>query len=304
MKKGRLLISVAAKKKHSIKSTCTNGRDDNEDKSNENHSIENNFNTNGFINNMDSTIDSINTTKSINTSVNEILPNENLSNQILPNQLDNNNSPIIQMGLINRNSYQTISNSSYKPLIYVLDKENKLPSLNDLDNNNKSIETIQLLPYAFIKRDEIIQINFDIRQNKLKLYNYWIQTNNPLLTKNIILNMFGYRNVYITNSFFFKKSNSYSGQKVILINKTPQRPYKFLNKLNRRLSVDKRTVKSVIGDYLISSDCILIILSNSTLDYICNSYYRYHKNEAFQISTLLNSLKSKFTCLDSNSLEF
>lgn len=158
------------------------------------------------------------------------------------------------------------------------------------------------LPYLFVNKDSITDIHFAIRQNKMKLYNYWITTDDCARVKTAIVNMFGPDDIYVTKSFFFKKSNSYAGQRVILITQIPQRPYKFINKLNRKMSTEKRTVKSVNGDYLISCDCLLVILSNYSIDYICSNYYKYHKNEAAQIETVMKSLKAKFTCLDGKEL--
>ena len=158
------------------------------------------------------------------------------------------------------------------------------------------------LPYMFVSKDSITNIGFEVRQTKMKLYNYWITTADGARIEREIIRLLGRENVYSTKSFFFKKNNSYSGQKTVLITQIPQRPYKFLNKLNRKMSRDIRTVKSVNGDYVISCDCVLIIISVYTIDYICSNYYKYHKGEADQIRTLERSLKSKFTCMMPNDL--
>lgn len=154
------------------------------------------------------------------------------------------------------------------------------------------------LPYMFVNKDDVANIGFGIYQSKLRWYNYWITTEDSARVTASVVQMFGRENVYITKSFFFKKNNSYDGERVILITQIPQRPYKFINKLNRKMSCDKRTVKSVNGDYLISRDCIFIIVSNYSVEYICSNYYKYHKNEAEQIQTLMKSLKQKFTYMD------
>ena len=57
-----------------------------------------------------------------------------------------------------------------------------------------------------------------------------------------------------------------------------------------------------ISDDYISSDCIFIILSEKTIDYICNNYLRYHKEDSVKINALNKSIKSKFTFLDDNEL--
>ena len=198
-----------------------------------------------------------------------------------------------QLTAMNLPSFGTIALGSYSGL--------KLPVLGE-SVSNKRPHVTYTLPYLFVNKDSITDINFNIRQTKMKLYNYWITTDDYMRVKTDIINMFGSDDVYVTKSFFFKKSNSYTGQRVILITQIPQRPYKFINKLNRKMSSEKRTVKSVNGDYLISCDCLLIILSNYSIDYICSNYYKYHKNEAVQIDTVMKSLKKKFTCIDGKEL--
>ena len=211
---------------------------------------------------------------------------------------------------------------SYSPIIYALSQptvsdhlttmsvqsfrtmvpsDAALPGIGESVSRRKAHASCTL-PYLFVNKDSITDIHFAIRQNKMKLYNYWITTDDCARVKTAIVNMFGPDDIYVTKSFFFKKSNSYAGQRVILITQIPQRPYKFINKLNRKMSTEKRTVKSVNGDYLISCDCLLVILSNYSIDYICSNYYKYHKNEAAQIETVMKSLKAKFTCLDGKEL--
>lgn len=193
----------------------------------------------------------------------------------------------------------------YSPMVYIVDQnkmvysDNSYPYVYNIDNKFKKNS---ILPYAYISRNSAVKPDFDIKQNKLKLYNYWINTTNPKKIQNDIIKMFGIENIYITKSLFFRKKNSYTGEKVILINKLPQKPYKFVNRLNRTLSNDRRTIKSVLGDYVISPDCIFIILAEKSIDYICNNYLRYHKEDAIKINTLINSIKGKFTCIDENEI--
>lgn len=207
-----------------------------------------------------------------------------------------NYSPIIYT--VNQiNSKETVSNSNdyqyYNPQI----PSKPIKTNNSNNKSNKKSLNIRL-PYMFVNKDDVANIGFGIQQNKLHWYNYWITTEDSARVTASVVQMFGRENVYITKSFFFKKNNSYDGERVILITQIPQRPYKFINKLNRKMSFDKRTVKSVNGDYLISRDCIFIIISNYSVDYICSNYYKYHKNEGEQIQTLMKSLKRKFTYMD------
>lgn len=226
---------------------------------------------------------------------------------------NNNNNGFIN-NLINENNmkeefydYQNqginiIDFNNYSPMVYMMDQNKIIYS----DNSYKYIYDIKKnnsLPYTYIAKNSTIKPNFDIKQSKLKLYNYWIITNSPKLIENKIINLFGIQNVYITKSLFFRKKNSYMGEKVILISKIPQKPYKFINRLNRTVSNDKRTVKSVLGDYIISPDCIFIIIAEKSIDYICNNYLRYHKEDSLKINSLINSMKKKFTCISDNDIE-
>ena len=207
--------------------------------------------------------------------------------------------------MLNPQSYSPIIYALNQPkydtnihLTYAADMTRTLP----VGGSRASQKKTRTLPYLFVNKDSITDITFGVYQSKLRLYNYWITTDDAARVKTAIINMFGADDIYVTKSFFFKKSNSYSGQRIILITQIPQRPYKFINKLNRKMARDKRTVKSVNGDYLISCDCVVIILSTYSIDYICSNYYKYHKNEATQIETLMTSLKSKFTCADGKDL--
>lgn len=193
----------------------------------------------------------------------------------------------------------------YSPMIYLFDDNKIIYS----DNNSNYVYNINtkekknILPYTYVGRNSVTKPFFDIKQNKLKLYNYWITTTDAKKVQNDLIKMFGAENIFITKSLFFRKKNSYMGEKVILISKIPQKPYKFINRLNRSISTDKRTVKSVLGDYIISPDCIFIILSERSIDYICNNYLRYHKEDSVKISALNKSIKSKFTFLDDNETD-
>lgn len=193
----------------------------------------------------------------------------------------------------------------YSPMIYLFDDNKIIYS----DNNNNYVYNINtkekknILPYTYVGRNSVTKPYFEIKQNKLKLYNYWITTNDARKVQNDLIKMFGAENIFITKSLFFRKKNSYMGEKVILISKIPQKPYKFINRLNRSISTDKRTVKSVLGDYIISPDCIFIILSERSIDYICNNYLRYHKEDSVKISALNKSIKSKFTFIDDNETD-
>ena len=193
----------------------------------------------------------------------------------------------------------------YSPMIYLFDDNKIIYS----DNNNNYVYNINtkekknILPYTYVGRNSVTKPYFEIRQNKLKLYNYWITTDDARKVQNDLIKMFGAENIFITKSLFFRKKNSYMGEKVILISKIPQKPYKFINRLNRSISTDKRTVKSVLGDYIISPDCIFIILSERSIDYICNNYLRYHKEDSVKISALNKSIKSKFTFIDDNETD-
>ena len=115
--------------------------------------------------------------------------------------------------------------------------------------------------------------------------------------------MFGSENIYVTKSLFFRKKSSYMGEKVILVNKLPQKPFKFINRINRTFTTERRSVKSVLGDYIISPDCLFIVLAERSIDYICNNYYRYHKNERVKIETLVKSFKTKFTCINEADID-
>ena len=174
----------------------------------------------------------------------------------------------------------------YSPMVYIVDQnkmvysDNSYPYIYNIENKFKKNS---ILPYAYISRNSAIKPDFDIKQSKLNLYNYWINTTDTKKVQNEIIKMFGIENIYITKSLFFRKKNSYTGEKVILINKLPQKPYKFINRLNRTLSNDRRTIKSVLGDYVISPDCIFIILAEKSIDYICNNYLRYHKEDSIKI---------------------
>ena len=193
---------------------------------------------------------------------------------------------------------------TYSPMVYVLN-ENKMVYPNSYPyvyDSCLGIRKNSSLPYAYVSRDSSVKPDFNIAQNKLKLYNYWIETTNPRTVEENIVNMFGIENIYKTKSLFFRKKNSYMGEKVILIDKLPQKPFKFINRINRTFSKEKRTVKSVLGDYIISPDCIFIVLAERSVDYICNNYYRYHKTEKLKIETLLTSFREKFTCVDEDEM--
>ena len=201
------------------------------------------------------------------------------------------------------NGINIIDPTTYSPMVYVVDNQkmvysNGYPFVYDVNVQQKKSS----LPYAYVSRNSYDKPDFNIVQNKLKLYNYWIETNNIRQTEMNIIKMFGAENVYNTKSLFFRKKNSYMGEKVILVSKTPQKPYKFINRINRTFSKERRTVKSVLGDYIISPDCLFIILAERSIDYICNNYFRYHKDERMRIDTLIRSFKSKFTCITDSDI--
>lgn len=220
------------------------------------------------------------------------------------NQLNQNNNQYYNSYI--NDGINIIEPSIYSPMVYIIDQNKMLYSdtnysyIYNIDNQEKKNS---ILPYAYVSRNSTIKPDFDIRQNKLKLYNYWINTNNPKLAQNYFIKLFGIENIYITKSLFFRKKNSYMGEKVVLISKLPQKPYKFLTKLNRTVSNDRRTVKSVLGDYVVSPDCIFIILAEKSIDYICNNYLRYHKEDSIKINNLLKSIKLKFTCISDSDLD-
>ena len=230
--------------------------------------------------------------------------NQELTNEF-NNQLQNYNQNNQFYNSYINDGINIIDPNIYSPMVYIVDQnkmvysDNSYPYIYNIENQFKKNS---ILPYAYISRNSAIKPDFDIKQNKLKLYNYWINTSNPKKVQNDLIKMFGIENIYITKSLFFRKKNSYTGEKVILINKLPQKPYKFINRLNRTLSNDRRTVKSVLGDYVISPDCIFIILAEKSIDYICNNYLRYHKEDSLKINTLINSIKTKFTCIDENEI--
>ena len=197
-----------------------------------------------------------------------------------------------------------IDPSSYSPMVYVVEGNkmiysNNYPFVYDSVNRIKKNSS---LPYAYISRNSFAKPDFNIVQNKLKLYNYWIETTNPKHIESQIIEMFGSENIYVTKSLFFRKKSSYMGEKVILISKLPQKPFKFINRINRTFTKERRTIKSVLGDYIISPDCLFIILAERSIDYICNNYYRYHKSERLKIETLIKSFKKKFTCINENDI--
>ena len=239
----------------------------------------------------------------LNQQINEQL-NDQLNDQ-LNQQVNEQNQMNEQVNFYNgysNNGINMIDPTVYSPMIYVVNDNkmiysNNYPFIYDPDNRIKKNTS---LPYAYVSRNSFIRPDFNIVQNKLKLYNYWIETNNSRYVESKLIDMFGLENIYITKSLFFRKKNSYRGEKVILINKLPQKPYKFINRINRTFSTDRRTIKSVLGDYIISPDCLFIILAEKSVDYICNNYYRYHKNERIKIEILLNSFKQKFTCINEN----
>lgn len=197
-----------------------------------------------------------------------------------------------------------IDPTAYSPMVYVVEG-NKMIYSNSYpfvyDSSNK-IHKNSSLPYAYISRNSYVKPDFNIVQNKLKLYNYWIETNDPKHTESQIVEMFGSENIYVTKSLFFRKKSSYMGEKVILISKLPQKPFKFINRINRTFTKDRRSIKSVLGDYIISPDCLFIVLAERSIDYICNNYYRYHKNERLKIETLIKSFKQKFTCINETDI--
>lgn len=197
-----------------------------------------------------------------------------------------------------------IDPTAYSPMVYVVEG-NKMIYSNSYpfvyDSGNK-IHKNSSLPYAYISRNSYVKPDFNIVQNKLKLYNYWIETTDPKRTEAQIVEMFGSENIYVTKSLFFRKKSSYMGEKVILISKLPQKPFKFINRINRTFTKDRRSIKSVLGDYIISPDCLFIVLAERSIDYICNNYYRYHKNERTKIETLIKSFKQKFTCIDETDI--
>ena len=197
-----------------------------------------------------------------------------------------------------------IDPTAYSPMVYVVEG-NKMIYSNSYpfvyDSTNK-IRKNSSLPYAYISRNSFVKPDFNIAQNKLKLYNYWIETTNPKHLESQIVEMFGSENIYVTKSLFFRKKNSYMGEKVILISKLPQKPFKFINRINRTFTSDRRTIKSVLGDYIISPDCLFIVLAERSIDYICNNYYRYHKSERLKIETLTKSFKEKFTCINESEM--
>ena len=197
-----------------------------------------------------------------------------------------------------------IDPTAYSPMVYVVEG-NKMIYSNSYpfvyDSTNK-IRKNSSLPYAYISRNSFVKPDFNIAQNKLKLYNYWIETTNPKHLESQIVEMFGSENIYVTKSLFFRKKNSYMGEKVILISKLPQKPFKFINRINRTFTSDRRTIKSVLGDYIISPDCLFIVLAERSIDYICNNYYRYHKSERLKIETLTKSFKEKFTCINESDM--
>ena len=198
-----------------------------------------------------------------------------------------------------------IDPSSYSPMVYVVEGNkmiysNSYPFVYDPTSKVKKNSS---LPYAYISRNSFVKPDFNIVQNKLKLYNYWIETTNPKHIESQIIEMFGSENIYVTKSLFFRKKSSYMGEKVILISKLPQKPFKFINRINRTFTKERRTIKSVLGDYIISPDCLFIILAERSIDYICNNYYRYHKNERLKIETLIKSFKQKFTCMNENDID-
>ena len=202
------------------------------------------------------------------------------------------------------NGINVIDPSTYSPMVYVVDNQkmvysNGYPFIYDVNNQPQKKSS---LPYAYVSRNSFDKPDFNISQNKLKLYNYWIETSNIKQTELQIIQMFGAENIFNTKSLFFRKKNSYMGEKIILISKIPQKPYKFINRINRTFSKERRTIKSVLGDYIISPDCLFIILAERSIEYICNNYYRYHKNERTRIETLINSFKSKFTCITESDI--
>lgn len=197
-----------------------------------------------------------------------------------------------------------IDPTAYSPMVYVVEGNkmiysNSYPFVYDSTNR---IHKNSSLPYAYISRNSYVKPDFNIVQNKLKLYNYWIETNDPKHTESQIIEMFGSENIYVTKSLFFRKKSSYMGEKVILISKLPQKPFKFINRINRTFTTDRRSIKSVLGDYIISPDCLFIVLAERSIDYICNNYYRYHKSERLKIETLIRSFKQKFTCINETDI--
>ena len=195
--------------------------------------------------------------------------------------------------------------STYSPMVYVVDNQKMVYSGNYpvVYDAGSPVQKKSSLPYAYVSRSSFTKPDFSIAQNKLKLYNYWIETTNPRKVETDIIAMFGAENIYTTKSLFFRKKNSYTGEKVILVSKVPQKPYKFINRINRTFSAEKRTVKSVLGDYIISPDCLFIVIAEKSIEYICNNYYRYHKNEKIKIDTLISSFRQKFTCISDREME-
>lgn len=198
-----------------------------------------------------------------------------------------------------------IDPSVYSPMVYVVEGNKMVYSSGYpfVYDSNSNIHKNSTLPYAYISRNSYVKPDFNIVQNKLKLYNYWIETTNPKQIEEQIVNMFGSENIYVTKSLFFRKKSSYMGEKVILVNKLPQKPFKFINRINRTFTTERRSVKSVLGDYIISPDCLFIVLAERSIDYICNNYYRYHKNERVKIETLVKSFKTKFTCINEADID-
>jgi len=262
------------------------------DNSNENSNNNSNEISNSSISNNDLNIyNTYNDNREINHNIQF---NQNCFNVIFQSNPMN-----VPYNMYNNNNINIIDPNSYSPMIYGMDNQ-KLYYSNNLNRyiyNINQIEKNKILPYAYISRNGVDKPNFNIIQNKLKLYNYWIETNDPRYIENEIINMFGIQNIYITKSLFFRKKDSYMGEKVILVNKIPQKPYKFVNRINRTFSKERRTIKSTLGDYIISPDCLFIVLADKSIEYICNNYFRYHKMEEMKIETLINSFKSKFTCI-------
>lgn len=274
-----------------------------------NEHIPNDQIVNDQVNNDQVPNDQVNNEQLINQ---QLIPNDQLYNGMqdyngqVMNQIQNYDQNNQFYNSYINEGINIIDPNAYSPMVYIVDQnkmvysDNSYPYIYNIDNKYKKNS---ILPYVYISRNSAVKPEFDIKQNKLKLYNYWINTTNPKKVQNEIIKMFGIENIYITKSLFFRKKNSYTGEKVILINKLPQKPYKFVNRLNRTLSNDRRTIKSVLGDYVISPDCIFIILAEKSIDYICNNYLRYHKEDSIKISTLINSIKAKFTCIDENEIE-
>lgn len=230
--------------------------------------------------------------------------NQSVTSPLDPNEIVSKDCSNQYYNAYVNNGINIIEPSTYSPMVYVVDNQ-KMVYSNDYtfvyDINNQP-QKKKSLPYAYVSRNSFEKPDFNIFQNKLKLYNYWIETSNIKQTEFKIIQMFGAENIFNTKSLFFRKKNSYMGEKVILISKIPQKPYKFINRINRTFSKERRTIKSVLGDYILSPDCLFIILAERSIEYICNNYYRYHKNERTRIETLINSFKSKFTCITENDI--